>query len=498
MANDTILEMKNIVKIYPGVVALNNVSFEVRRGEVHAVVGENGAGKSTLIKVLAGSVGKNAGIIYIDGNKYKHYTPAQAIDMGISIIYQEFNLVPQLTVEENIFLGREIKKRVFLNKKEMLKKALSIIEQLGVYIDPKQQLKSLSIALQQLIEIAKAIYGDAKIIVMDEPTATLSTKELQTLFQLIRRLRERGKSVIYISHRLEEIFEIADRVTVMRDGEHVTTMNVKETSRKELIKLMVGRELTDSYPVRRKNCVEDILEVRNLSTVKVRNINFSLKKGEILGIAGLVGAGRTELARALFGLDKYTGDIILNGSKIHINSPMDAIKHRIGLLPEDRKLEGLILKMSVGENISFSVLDDLSTMGFLNKKKEKKLVRAFVKKMSIKAVSLDQKVLNLSGGNQQKVVLVKWLATNSDILIFDEPTRGIDVGAKQEIYHLMTDLVKEGKSIIMISSELPELLGMSDRIAVMHRGEISGIVNTEEANQELLLELASGEGGGKD
>jgi len=497
MNDQNIIEMKNIVKVYPGVIALKDVSIKVKKGEVHAIVGENGAGKSTLIKILTGSVSKDSGAIYFDGRKYDNLTPSKAIELGISAIYQEFNLVPQLTVEENIFLGKEIKKGLFANRRIMQKKTKEVLKNLDANINPNAVVNSLSVAYQQLVETAKAVLNEAKLIIMDEPSASLTNKELESLFILIKKLKTIGTSVIYISHRLEEIFEIADVVTVLRDGENIATENVNDTNRNSLIKLMVGRELSNIYPQYDCTSNHEVLEIKNLYTRKVKNINLCLKKGEIFGISGLVGAGRTELAMAIFGLDKYTGEIYVNGSLTQINSPKDAIKYKIGLIPEDRKSQGLVLNQPVKDNITYSILDSISKASFINGKIEKAIVNKYVKAISIKTPSIEQIVKNLSGGNQQKVVLAKWLAKQSDILIFDEPTRGIDVGAKQEIYNLMVELIREGRSIIMISSDLPELLGMSHRVAVMYDGEIVNVIAKEEVNAEIILDFACGLGGVK-
>ena len=493
---DCLLEMKNITKLYPGVVALNKVNFSLGRGEVHALVGENGAGKSTLIKILAGAVDYEEGAIVFDGKTCGKYTPNEALNMGISVIYQEFNLINHMTVEENIFFGRELTTRdgksKFLNKKAMQQKTKEVFASLGLDIDPKAPVASLNVGYQQLTEIAKAILYDAKVIVMDEPSATLTTHEMKTLFKLIRQLKENGTSIIYISHRMEEIFEIADRVTVLRDGTYIDTKNVSETTPAELIKLMVGRELTGTYPINDACTDEIVLEVKDLLNEKVRFASLYLKKGEILGISGLVGAGRTEVGRIIAGADPYLGEIYLRGQPVKIKSPRDAIRHGIALLPEDRKTQGVILRMGVDLNTSMAAIDKVSNGIWMDDKKEKELVTEYVNALKIKTPSTSQLVGNLSGGNQQKVILAKWLASNVDIFIFDEPTRGIDVGAKAEIYELMNRLVKQGKSIIMISSELPELIGMSDRVYVMHEGEVVGELQKDELDQEKILTLASG------
>jgi len=492
---DNILEMKGITKLYPGVIALEDVDFTLKKGEVHALVGENGAGKSTLIKILSGSTSCDHGKIIYDGNEYTEYSPNDALNMGISVIYQEFNLVPMMTVEENIFFGKEIKKGIFSDRTEMIRRTNEVLEKLGININPNAQIKTLSIAYQQLIEIARAIINEAKIIVMDEPSATLTNKELQALFELIKTLKGEGTSIIYISHRLEEIFEIADRVTVLRDGKYIGTKPVSETDKAELVKMMVSRELTEVFPYTHKVHDETVLEVKDLFNENVADASFSLKKGEILGIFGLIGAGRTELARMIFGADHHLGEIYVNGEKAAISSPADAISFGISLLPEDRKAQGLLLNMGLDFNLTMQILKSLTKRGFLSDSEEQKVVDEYVKTMDIKTPSNKQIVRNLSGGNQQKVVIAKWMANNSEIIIIDEPTRGIDVGAKAEIYSLMDSIAANGKSIIMISSELPELIGMCDRVIVMHDGEIVSEVVREELEQERLLVMASSKRG---
>ncbi len=494
MEEQNLLEMRQITKIYPGVVALDKVDFSVKKGEIHALVGENGAGKSTLIKILAGSEESDGGSIFFEGKEYNRYSPHQAMNMGISVIYHEFNLISQMTVEENIFFGKELKKGIFTDKKEMIEKTREVLKELEIDINPRTKVSALSVAYQQLAEIAKAILNQAKIIIMDEPSATLTNKELGLLFKLIRNLKKSGTSIIYISHRLEEIFEIADRVTVFRDGKYISTKNVGDTNRKELVTMMVGRSLTDTFPKHEDISDDILLSVKNITNEKITDISFDLRKGEILGITGLVGSGRTELVRAIFGADPCIGDIIIRGKKVIIRSPLEAIKERISLLPEDRKAQGVILEMTVKFNISISSLNGLSGNGFVNRKKESQLVDKYVKALKIKTPHNEQKVKFLSGGNQQKVILAKWLANQSDIIIFDEPTRGIDVGAKQEIYNLMSELTGQGKGIIMVSSEMPEIIGMCDRIIVLYKGKLVGEVAKSEITQEKLLEISSGEG----
>lgn len=487
---DIVLSLKNITKRYPGVVALNNVSIDFIKGEVHALLGENGAGKSTLIKVLSGAVKNDEGNIIIDDKVYDNMNPKRSRGHGIEVIYQEYNLINSLSVAENICLGEKVEGLV--NHKSMREKVKKIFENFNIDIDPDVKVRELSPALQQLVEIAKAISKDAKIIVMDEPTAQLTLGEVENLYKIIEALKKRGVTIIYISHRLEEIFKVTDRVSIMRDGEYVTTVNTKDTNRKELISLMVGRALTESYP--KRNCIKDekILEIKNLSGIKSSNISFEVKKGEILGLAGLVGAGRTELVRVIFGADKKLGgEIFIKGNKVQIKSPKQALKYGIGLIPEDRKNQGCFLRSSIKWNISISSIRDISKNSFVNNNIELQQANEYKNKLNIKTPTVEQKVGNLSGGNQQKVVLAKVLSTNSDIIIFDEPTRGIDVGARHEIYNIMNELVESGKSIIMISSDMEELLGMSDRIIVLCEGKIAGEVLKDDFSQNKILELAS-------
>lgn len=491
-----VLQMRRICKTYPGVRALDNVDLEVRAGEVHAIVGENGAGKSTLMKILAGAQPKDSGEILINGQPVQIDSPHKAMDLGISIIYQEFNLVPYLNAAENIFLGREPRAKVpgFVDFRTMYREAQEVIDRLGVPINVRTPVNRLSVAQQQMVEIAKATSRQSSIIVMDEPSATLTEHELERLFTLIRQLKSEGTAIVYISHRLEEVFQIADRVTVLRDGKHIATRPTSELTREEIIRLMVGRELTQMIPKVPAPIGDVVLEVRGLSRKdKLHNISFSLRKGEILGIAGLVGAGRTELARAIFGADPIdSGEIILEGKPIRIRSPQEAIQHGIGLVTEDRKAQGLILGMVVRENVTLANLGALSRLNFINLARERQVAQKHVQDLSIKTPTIEQTVQNLSGGNQQKVVLAKWLFTQSKVLIFDEPTRGIDVGAKTEIYQLMNDLAAQGVAMLMISSELPEVLGMSDRILVMHDGRVVGELQAGEATQEKIMHLATG------
>lgn len=493
MDSDIVLSLKNLVKRYPGVLALDHVSLDFRKGEVHALLGENGAGKSTLVKVVGGAIEPDSGTIRINGHEYPRMNPHLARSLGIEVIHQEFNLVPPLSVAENMFLGDRVGGRYLVDFKAMKARVREIFRELNITIDPDRLIRELSPAQQRLVEIAKAVSKDARVLIMDEPTAPLSVAEVEHMFEIIGRLKQRGVTVIYISHRLEEVFRIADRVSVMRDGRYVATRATGDTNRKELISLMVGRELTETYPPSTSTPSQVALEIKNLSGNGVRDISFSVRKGEILGLSGLVGAGRTELAMVIFGaVPAEHGEIWVDGKRVTIKSPADAIRHGIGLLPEDRKGHGLFLEMGVKWNICFPIVRRISRRGLVDTKKEHEIAATYRQRLDIRTPSLDQRVKNLSGGNQQKVVLAKSLAAESDILIFDEPTKGIDVGTKQEIYKLMRQLADSGIAIIMISSDMQELLGMSDRIVVLCEGEFAGEVRREEFSQDYILDLASG------
>jgi ribose transport system ATP-binding protein len=492
MSELNILELRDIVKIYPGVVALSKVSVGFHPGEIHAIVGENGAGKSTLIKCITGCIEPSEGAIVFQGEVCKRLTPIEAFEKGIGAVYQEFNLVPFLSVAENIFYGREKKKGLFLDQETMNREAGAIIEELGITIDPRARVKDLTVAYQQMVEIAKTVSREVKFLIMDEPSAPLTPPEIESMFTVLRRLKQKGVTILYISHRIEEIFQIADRVTVLRDGLYIATLNTAETDRNELIRLMVGRELSGTYPKSAAEKGDVVLKVEGLCSDYIRDVSFDLGKGEILGLGGLVGAGRTETVRAIFGADPITGGkIFLNGEPLRVKSPKEAIKRGIGLIPEDRKRHGVLQGLSVKVNVTFACLPALSKRQWIESRKENGVVRDQIANLQIKTPSESQLAKNLSGGNQQKVVLAKWLATKCAVLIFDEPTRGIDVGAKQEIYKLMRSLADQGKAIIMISSEMPELLGMSDRIIVMHEGRIMGELDPRDATQETALAMAS-------
>ena len=496
---NVILSMKNIDKRFAGVHALKGVDFELCEGEIHALVGENGAGKSTLMKALTGIFPKDSGEIHYQGKLFNPQGPKDALDAGIAIVHQELNMMEHLTVAQNLFIGREATKHNgwFLDEKEQNRKAAELFGRLNMHIDPQERVSNLTVGKQQMVEIAKAVSHNLKVLILDEPTAALTDREINDLFIIMKDLAKRGVGMIYISHRLDEIGIITDRVTVLRDGEYVDTKETKDLSKDEMINMMVGRVIYEK-PKTKSNVAPDapvVLKVEDLNAGKlVKNISFELRKGEILGFAGLMGAGRTETMRALFGADKAAGEIFINGKKTIIDSPQDAVRHGIGYLSEDRKRFGLAIKLSVKENAVMASYEDLSPSLFLPRIKLDGIAAEYVEKLNVKTPSLDQFVRNLSGGNQQKVVIAKWLIKNCSVLIFDEPTRGIDVGAKSEIYHLMNDLVKEGKSIIMISSELNEILRMSDRIAVMCEGKLTGILNIEEATQERIMALATQRG----
>lgn len=494
MSENQMLNMKQITQKFPGVIALDHVDFDLKRGEIHALVGENGAGKSTLMKVLTGVNKPNEGKIWFEGQEFSHFEISQAKELGIHMIYQELNLVPKLKVYENIFLGREITHKGKKDIKSMISRSEELINSLGIKLDVKERVENLTMAYCQMVEIARSLLTLPKILIMDEPTAPLTSDEVKILFQTIRVLKEKNISIIYISHRMEEIFEICDRCTVFRDGKHIKTMQIKDTDMDELIRLMVGRSLDNQYPPRipLNPNAETLLEVENLTTSKIKNISFQVKKGEILGIGGLVGAGRTETLRAIFGCDPYRGTIKKNGKNIKITSPKDAISNGIVLITEDRKGQGLLLNLSVSNNIVLPTLNNYKPHLFLKRKDIKKQVQESIQRLKIKTPSAEQPVAFLSGGNQQKVIISRWLLAQADVILFDEPTRGIDVGAKFEIYTLMNELKKMGKSILMVSSDMPELIGMSDRILVMSEGHLTGeLASVKEFDQETILRKAS-------
>jgi ABC-type sugar transport system ATPase subunit len=491
-----ILELKNISKAFPGVKALDDVSMSVKKGEIHALVGENGAGKSTLIKILTGVHVPDSGEIIFRGKSLTLGSPLEAMEEGINVVHQELNLAENLNVCENIFLGRPLRKTVmglpFIDWKMMYRESEALLERLKISISLQREVKTLSVAQKQIIEIAKAIYYKCDLVVMDEPSATLTENELDILFTLLRRLKEDGVTIIYISHRLEEIFKLADTVTVLRDGKHIATGDVVRTTRDELIRDMVGRDLVNEYPKKEVPLGREVLRVEHVTNERLRDISFNLRSGEILGIAGLVGAGRTELARAIFGADEIeSGELYLRGSRTNIRDVSTAISNNIGLVPEERKIHGLVLDMTVRENVTMVGIDKVIVRGLIGKREEISTAKDYIKKLDIRTPGHEMVVKNLSGGNQQKTVLAKWLFADADILIFDEPTRGIDVGAKFEIYQLLTELVEQGKAVMMISSEMPELIGMADRILVMHEGRITGELSRKDFSQERIMDLAA-------
>ncbi len=490
-----LLEMTGIQKFFPGVHALNNVRFDLRRGEVHALVGENGAGKSTLMKILTGVYTKDAGEIFIDGEPVSIHNAREAQMLGISIVHQELNLMKDLTVAENIYIGRESMKGILLDKKKQNRAAQALLDSLNIKISPTTVVGSLTVAKQQMVEIAKALsYENTRILIMDEPTAALSDAEIEELFHFIRNMKGRGVGVVYISHRMGEIKLLSDRITVMRDGQYVGTVETKDVSLGEVIRMMVGRVIYEQ-PKTRSAVAPDapvVLEAIGLKSRDVKDVSLSLRRGEILGIAGLMGAGRTETVRLICGADpRDAGEIFVNGAQVAISSPSDAVRAGIGYLSEDRKRYGLCLILSVANNVALPSLESFTGRLVINDRKITRTAREYKDRIDIRTPHVNVKALSLSGGNQQKLVLAKWLVKNSNILIFDEPTRGIDVGAKSEIYKLMNHLASEGKSIIMISSEMPELLRMADRILVMCEGVKTGELDISEATQEKIMALAA-------
>lgn len=493
-AANELLRLNRITKIFPGTVALSDVSFSVNKAEIHAIVGENGAGKSTLMNIISGSLTPDNGEIYLEGKKVIIRSPRDAQGLGISIVHQELALCPHLSVAENIYIGRLPQKSIKLvdypRLNKMSKDILSLFDE--VKIKPTDRVSDLNVAQQQIVEIAKAITFNCKLLILDEPTSALSEADAAVLFKIIRDLKAKGISILYISHRLREIFELADRITILRDGRYITTLNKNETNPDQVVNLMVGREIKDMYPPKSNSIGEEILRVENLTSEKVKNINFSLRRGEILGFAGLVGAGRTELAQTICGiLPRQSGDIYLEGQRININSFEEAISYRIGYVTEDRKQFGLFLKLSVMQNVSAIHLKYDYKRLLIDRQKEMGLSQEFVKKLNVKTSSQTQLVMSLSGGNQQKVMIAKWLAINPKILILDEPTRGIDVGAKAEIHSLLRELSKNGIGIILISSELPEIIGMCDRVLVMREGIIAGELSKDQITEENIMQLAA-------
>ncbi|MDO4343281.1 MAG: sugar ABC transporter ATP-binding protein [Eubacteriales bacterium] len=492
---ENILEFQHIEKSFGGIKALSDVSLEIRKGEVHAIVGENGAGKSTLIKMCAGAYTPDSGKIIINGEEFEKLTPRISEEKGIGVIYQEFNLVNEMSIAENVFLGHAIRNGILIDRKEMNRRTVEIFEQLNIKIDPDELVKNLSVGYQQMTEIAKAISMNVQLLIMDEPSAPLTSSEVERMFDIVRALKKHGVTIIYISHRLEEIFQLSDRITVMRDGHRIETRETRETIDAQLIQLMVGRELKNKFPPRKPGYTEEkLLELQHVSGNGLEDISFCVKKGEILGLAGLVGAGRTELSHLLFGLAPVKkGTIKFRGKNFVPGNPRQTIREGIALVPEDRKKHGVHVHLSIRENISMANLLAISKNTVVNQKKEDKIVEDYGKALGIKCASYEQQVKLLSGGNQQKVVLAKWLSTEPELIILDEPTRGIDVGAKYEIYKIMCSLIENGKTIIMISSEMEELIGMADRIVVLAEKHMAGELERSEFSQSRIMEFASRE-----
>lgn len=495
MTEEIVLKLEGISKSFPGVKALDNVSLEIKKGEIHAIVGENGAGKSTLMNIISGACQKDSGRIIFKNIEVIMYDPRRIMEMGIATIYQEFNLASCLDVVSNIFMGREVRRKYgFVNRKKMIEETNRVLLNLDMQLEPTARIRDLNISQQQMIEIARAILMNAEIIIMDEPNSSLSEHETEFLFNIIRKLKNQGKSIIYVSHRLSEVFEIADRITVLRDGKNMGTLIKEDASIEKIINIMIGRKITDMFQKKGKEKGSTILEVRGLSKKnKFNDISFYVNKGEVVGLTGLVGAGKTEVAEVLFGIEKAdSGDLYFEGKLVKISSPIDSINLGLGLIPEDRRDEGLILPMDVKENININIFNRISQLGFVKRSIMKKRSDIYINKLNIKTPSLEQKVLNLSGGNQQKVVIAKWLNTESKMLILDEPTRGIDVNAKSEIYKIINNLANEGVGILFISSDINEILGMCDKILVMYKGKIVVEFNRDNATEEKLLTYAMG------
>ena len=490
--SDYVLEIKNLIKDFPGVRAVNDVSFGIKRNTVHCLVGENGAGKSTLIKILTGAYMRTSGTILLNGENYEAHNTRDAKLKGVSTLFQELNVVDQLNVEENLTLGSEDTFMGFLKKTDKIKKMISVLNSLEPSINPKQLVSRLSVAKKQIVEIAKAVAAESDIIIMDEPTAAISECEIERLFNIIKSLRDKNVTVIYISHRLDEIFELGDYVTIMRDGKHIDTKSVAEVNRAELIKMMIGKTIFESYVPREIQDEQVLLEVKNLTTDKLNNISFSVKRGEIVGFYGLVGAGKTELARAVFGADSYRGEIVFKGKRLH-NTPDKAIEAGIALVPEERRSQGLFTVLTIRNNIPVMNMKKISRAGFINTSKEKKVSAEYIDKLRIATNTMEKQASKLSGGNQQKVVFAKCLFADADLLILDEPTRGIDVGAKSEIYNIIRQLSKEGKSIMIFSSELTEIVNICDRIFLMYDGDMKAeMQNSCNIDSEEIIHIVTG------
>ena len=489
------IEMTGIMKSFGTNQVLNNAGFFLRDGEVHALMGENGAGKSTLMKILTGVYTRDGGIVKVNGQEVNYSNPQEAEAAGIVFIYQELNVMFDLTVEENLFMGKEITKGFGIcDKKAMRAKAEEVLERMGVSIPVDTVMSDLSVGQQQMIEICKALLVDAKVIIMDEPTAALTQSETAALFEVIENLKKRGVSIVYISHRMEEIFELCDRITVLRDGQYIDTCEIKDITMDDVVKMMIGREIGERYPSRNHSVGKTVFEVKGLSRKGAFNdVSFTVGAGEVLGVSGLMGAGRTEIMQTVFGyLPADSGEILIDGQPVKIKNPMDAMKAGIGFITEDRKVEGLMLDKTIRENIALANLGTISGSGVISKAKEKSLISRGIEEFKIRCFGTEHECGNLSGGNQQKVVLAKWIYTEPKILILDEPTRGVDIGAKKEIYNVINDMARKGVAIIMVSSELPEILGMSDRIMVVREGDVRGILDIENASQESIMTLATG------
>ena len=489
------IEMTGIMKSFGTNQVLDNAGFFLRDGEVHALMGENGAGKSTLMKILTGVYTRDGGIVKVNGQEVNYSNPQEAEAAGIVFIYQELNVMFDLTVEENLFMGKEITKGFGIcDKKAMRAKAEEVLERMGVSIPVDTVMSDLSVGQQQMIEICKALLVDAKVIIMDEPTAALTQSETAALFEVIENLKKRGVSIVYISHRMEEIFELCDRITVLRDGQYIDTCEIKDITMDDVVKMMIGREIGERYPSRNHSVGKTVFEVKGLSRKGAFNdVSFTVGAGEVLGVSGLMGAGRTEIMQAIFGyLPADSGEILIDGQSVKIKNPMDAMKAGIGFITEDRKVEGLMLDKTIRENIALANLGTISGSGVVSKAKEKSLISRGIEEFKIRCFGTEHECGNLSGGNQQKVVLAKWIYTEPKILILDEPTRGVDIGAKKEIYNVINDMARKGVAIIMVSSELPEILGMSDRVMVVREGDVRGILDIENASQESIMTLATG------
>lgn len=493
--NEIILEMKDIVKVFPGVRALDGAQLTIKKGQVHALIGENGAGKSTLMKVLLGIYQEDEGEVIFHGKPAHFKSPHAALSAGISMIHQEISLIPSTDVSENVWIGREknFTTMGILSKSKRVAATQALLDELNIQINPKTIVRSLNVANMQLVEIARAVSYDADIIIMDEPTSSLTDSEVELLYKIIRGLSAKGTAVIFISHKLEEIFEICDHVTVMRDGKYISDHPTSEVTKDKLVTLIAGREISQLFPKEEAEIKDPVLEVRNLCSDRFHNVSFKVHEGEILGFSGLVGAGRTEIMRAVFGIDKCdSGQIFLNGKEIKINSPKDAIAHGLGMVTEDRRADGIISPLPVSTNISLAYLPKIAKAGFVEAAQETQDAQEMVKKLDVRTSSLKKAIGALSGGNQQKAIIARWLLTNPKVMILDEPTRGIDVGSKSEIHRLISQLAKQGMAVIMISSEMPEILGMSDRIIVVRDGELVASVDRKDATQELLLQYAFG------